>query len=246
MDEAAPIFRFFEKMSREGPGLPAFTKALFEETRERLGVPAGGAPLKAADMGSGSGASALILAEGGADVIAVDIHRPFLDSVEEEAAARGVDVATAQASMLEAPIEAGSLDLIWSEGAVFTVGFDEALAAFFPLLKPGGLCVVSDCAFFQDEVDEAVTAFWAKGYEGMRTVADNLVAAERAGWRFCKAEVLPPAAWHAFYDEADEVIETVRSDPTMADVIAEMEEEAALYRRYGDQYGYVYTVFQRP
>ncbi|XWN31421.1 MAG: class I SAM-dependent methyltransferase [Devosia sp.] len=246
MDETAPIFTFFEKMSREGPGSPAFTKALFEEVRAHIAPSGKDGRLKAADMGSGSGASALILAEGGADVLAVDIHRPFLDSLEQAAAARGISVSTAQASMLEAPVEDGSLDLIWSEGAVFTVGFDAALASFFPLLKRGGFCVVSDCGYFQESLDEAVTSFWAKTYEGMRTVADNLAAAHRAGWRFWKAEVLPAAAWHAFYDESDRVVDAVRGDPSMAGMVEEMEEEAALYRRHGDQYGYVYYVLQRP
>lgn len=250
LDEGPPaaLFTFFERMPRQGPGSVAVTAALLKRIRHRLP-----AHPVAADMGCGSGAAGLVLAEQGVRVRGVDIHSPFLRAFEKSAAAAGVAerVETLSASMLETGWPDAKLDLVWSEGAVFTVGFDAALAEFARLLKPGGVAVVSEATWFEDpaRAPEELRVFWQAGYPDMRTVAGNLAATEAQGWRFLHAERLADEVWESgFYAPMEQVIAEAKGsgDAALQAVAAESETEIALFRRYSAYYGYVTYVLERP
>ncbi len=93
------------------------------------------------DVGCGSGAQTRDLTGFTAGtVIAVDNHQPFLDSI---ASWTGKDslfgrIKTVCASMDALPFEKEQFDLIWSEGAIFIMGFEQGLNAWKPLVKKGG------------------------------------------------------------------------------------------------------------
>ncbi len=240
------LFAFFERMPRQGPGAPEVTRALFDELRAELPAVA-----RVADMGCGSGAAGLVLAEAGAEVIGVDVHRPFLASFERRAAERGVAdrVRTRCADLAASGLAPGSLDLVWSEGAVFTVGFERALAAFALLVTPGGFVVVSENVWLQEAVPAAARDFWAEGYPEMRTVGGALRAAEGLGYRFRAARLLPRWAWERdFYTPMAEVIAEIEAEgpEELRAVAREHREEIALFRRHGDVFGYVFFVLARP
>ena len=225
------FFRFFEAMPREGPGSDETTRELLQAVRPRL-------PREpvAADMGAGSGAATLVLAEEGGQVTAVDVWRPFLGQLEERARARECSerVATVEASMLESGLSPASLDLIWSEGSVFTVGFDKALARFAELLKPGGCLVVSECTWLVDAPPEPARAFWREGYPAMRSVAGNLEAALQAGWRFLEARTLANQVWEEnFYGPKEGLVPRLEGGLDMQPVIEECLQEIEVFRSWG-------------
>lgn len=240
------LFTFFEAMPRQGPGSEVVTRALLERFRSMLPEN----PV-AADMGCGTGAAGLVLADAGVTVTGVDIHRPFLETFERHAAEKGLSdrVSTRLAGMTESGIAPASLDLIWSEGAVFTVGFDTALEAFWHLVKPCALLVVSECVWLQEQVPGVLREFWDRAYPGMRTAGGNIREAETAGYRFIHAEVLPSELWEKeFYQPMEALI--ARQDPDMSSgmraIVNETQDEIALFRQFNHLYGYVFHVFQRP
>ncbi|MCP4319050.1 MAG: class I SAM-dependent methyltransferase [Hyphomicrobiales bacterium] len=249
-DEGPPtaLFNFFERMPRQGPGSATVTAGIFNRVKHRLPE----WPF-AADMGCGSGAAGIVLAENGIRVCGVDIHLPFLHAFEKRAADAGVSdrVETLCVNMLDTGWPKASVDLIWSEGAVFTVGFDTALTEFGRLLKSSGVAVISEATWFQDpsRVPAELRAYWRTNYEGVRTVSGNLAAAEEQGWRFIHAERLADEVWETeFYTPMEQVIADVKSsnDADLKVIAAECETEIDLFRRFNAFYGYVYYVFERP
>lgn len=135
------LFTFFEKMPRQGPGSIKLTNNLLQKFFHLLPPnPIG------ADMGSGSGAATLVLAEKAISVTAVDVHKPFLDELMRKASERKLDhlITPVVASMTDTKIAENSLDIIWSEGALFTVGLENALKYFSSILKKGGVLGFSD------------------------------------------------------------------------------------------------------
>lgn len=240
------IFDFFERMPRQGPGDPSLTRSLLRRFRPLLPT----TPI-AADMGCGNGAAALILAEDGCEVTGVDIHQPFLDDMTRQADAKGLRVKTHQSSMTETGFSDDSLNLIWSEGAVFTVGLENALKAFFPMLKKGGLVALSDCFFFQADTLKIVIKQWKEWDCNLKTVAEGLAIAEQVGFRFLHAECLTPKMWEdSFYRPMEQVIAEIKTDPSSPPDLVDMAErqgfEAEFFRQYNRYYGYAFLVLQKP
>lgn len=243
MSEA--IFRLFEGLPRQGPGSDACTR----EALRRL--PALPASPRVLDLGCGSGRSALVLAEElRTRVVAVDIHQPFLDQLKAAARKRGLkDLIETRCGDMAAPgVPAGSIDLVWSEGALYMLGFEDGLRLWRPLLAPGGCLAVSECSWLCAECPAEAVAFFRGAYPAMAGIEQNLERARAAGFDVIDHFTLPPEAWwDEYYVPLEERMARLApdADPELAAVIAETQREIELYRRYSDSYGYVFYLMRR-
>jgi hypothetical protein len=149
------------------------------------------------------------------------------------------------------PFENGQFDLIWSEGAIFIIGFEKGLGAWKPLLKKGAYMVVSDAAWFEPNPPRELVQWWeTEGYiprtedqlaEQVRNTGLDLVATFRlpeAGW------------WENYYVPLLARIEQLRrtngSDTNCAAILDAFEHEAEMYRNYKCYYGYTFFVMKNP
>lgn len=80
------------------------------------------------------------------------------------------------------PFRSDAFGLIWSEGAIYIMGYDAGLTHWRSLLRPRGWLVVSELSWLTDQPPAAMHACWAEGYPALRDLADNLVAARVLGW----------------------------------------------------------------
>jgi serine/threonine-protein kinase HipA len=242
-DEDA-FFRVYQGLPRQGPGSDACTR---EALRRLPPLPA---EPRVLDLGCGAGRQTLVLAEAlRARVVAVDRHRPFLDQLQATAEQRGlaalIEVVCGDMATIELP--PGSIDLLWSEGAIYLLGFEAGLRLWRPWLAPGGLVAVTECSWLGETRSEELTAFWREAYPAMGSVPDNLARAGRAGFEACDWFALPPSAW--WDDYYTPLLQRIRdlapdADPAQAAVIAETEREIDLYRRYHEAYGYVFYLMR--
>jgi SAM-dependent methyltransferase len=229
------IFEFFAPLVRQGPGSREATLRALAELGPLPARP------RVTDFGCGSGAATRVLAEALPDarITAIDLSDVLLDRLR----ANDPDhrITTRQASMLD-PGEPASLDLAWSEGAIYSVGVEPALRAWAPQLRPRGLAVFSDLVWFEPESTrprEAVE-FWAK--EGL-TVVDESGMRERIaglGHRVRFDVRLEAQAWFDYYAAIEARCAAPSSDPAMRELIAGLEAEIALWRQFGASYGYTF------
>lgn len=243
MDEAiAALVALHDGAPRQGPG----DVAVLDRMIAALGFAPGAGPLRAADLGCGSGATALHLAEAyGAEVLAVDLAAPFLARLAArlaEAPPASGAVSPHPGDMLAPPVAPGALDLIVSEGAAYAVGFAAAMQAWRPLVRAGGGLVVSECVWFGARRPPKAAAFWAEAYPEMGSVADAVARAEAGGWRLKAAERLSPEAWWtSYYDPLAARCDALEpgADGALKAVIAETRAEMALFRATSADWGYV-------
>lgn len=119
------------------------------------------------DIGCGTGVPTLrIAARTGCRLVGVDPDIGALATLRSRARASGLGerLAVCAASASALPFRAGCFDLVWCEGALFVLGFRESLAAWRPLLRPGGVLVAHDEA---GDVPAKTEAARSLGYEVM-------------------------------------------------------------------------------
>jgi SAM-dependent methyltransferase len=241
------LIRIHEGIPRKGPGSDQLARSIIQ--RFACHVPA---DPRMADLGCGNGHSAFLLTELlGGHVTAVDFAPAFIDELRRrlEGHPRAGSITPVTGDMLEPGLVAGSCHLVWSEGAAFAVGIDNALRTWKPLLSPGGILVYSECCWFTPEPSPEVAAFWEKNYPDIRSVGENITRAEGLGYRFLAAEALPREAWWTSYFDPlgarlDEMEAEVEPGSVLQQVISDARWEADLFRRHGDEYGYAFFVLK--
>ena len=238
-DPMAAFFRLHSGLPREAPGGAA-------ETLCALALAAPPAKARIADMGCGPGASAAVLlaALPGAHVTGIDLHAPFVAEAARRAAALGAAdrFAGRVADMAAPPVAPGTLDLIWSEGAVYNLGVARALAAWRPLLAPGGKVAFSDAVWLTAAPPARARAFWAAECPAMTDLPGLRDAVTGAGFRVLGDFVLPEACWDAYYGPLAARCDALAADPAMAEAIAETRAEIAVWTECRGAYGYAFVV----
>jgi SAM-dependent methyltransferase len=242
---ARTFLRFFESLPRQGPGEDRYTLHIFKLL---TGLPP---EPKVADMGCGTGAQTLILAQAGCTVTGIDLHEPFLSILSANARRRGFQerVSTLLCSMDAVPSETGPFDLIWSEGAVYIIGFENGLKSWFQLLKPGGYLVVSEICWLVRDPPEELRKHPAPEIRGMQSVEKNMALVGKAGYRWIGSVLLPHEAWDEFDRHQEELIRAWRGKGLNAveeQVFSDIEKENALFKRYRGTYGDVFFIMQKP
>jgi SAM-dependent methyltransferase len=237
---------------RQGPGSDAETLRALELTR--LDRAAG---LKVADIGCGTGASTLVLARqlAAAEIVAVDLFPEFLEVLAGRAHAAGLAgrIETLAASMDALPFEPESLDLIWSEGAIYNIGFAAGLAAWRPFLRPGGVLAVSEITWLRPDPPEEIRQHWHGEYPEIATASEKIATLERAGYDLRGFFMLPETCWlDHFYDSLAQrlpaFLERHASGPhasEAAEIAAGERREADLYRRYREWFSYGFSIARR-
>src|SRR5262249_59652114 len=108
----------------------------------------------------------LVLArETAGHVTAADRHQPFLDELTRRAARDGL---TARIATVNAPMSAlgfpdAGFDLIWSEGAIYIVGFAEGLRAWRRLLTRNGAIAVTQISWLRPDLPHGARALLSHG-----------------------------------------------------------------------------------
>lgn len=241
------FYKLYEGVERLAPG------SIAETCRALSLLPGLPEQPRVLDVGCGCGAQALVLAEQLAgQIIAVDNHQPFLDNLAREARGRMLrgEVLPQLASMFDLPFAEQSFDLIWSEGAIYILGFAEGLQRWKPLLKSGGYLVLTDMVWLRDDPPQELARYWQENNPNMAKVEQRLVEAEAAGFELVDHFPLPAEAWkEEYYRPLRKQIACMRKElawnETAEKVFAMTEEEADIYDRYGDWYGYEFILLQK-
>lgn len=237
----AALVALHRGLDRLGPGDAAFSISLLES------LPALPPRPRIADLGCGTGATALLLARRfGVRVKAVDAVPEFLATLDARAAAAGlaalVEPIAADMGALNWP--AGSLDLLWSEGAAYALGFARALECWRPLVARGGIAVVSELSWFVADPPREVFEYWRSAYPAVADEDTNAARARAADFEVLDVRRLPPQGWAQYYEPLAARFAAARQDPARATAVAECRREIDLYARYGDSYGYAFYVLR--
>lgn len=240
------FWEIHSELPREGPGDNASTGKAFAMLAELPQAP------RVLDVACGPGMQTLELAKiTNGKITALDTHQPFLDELANRAQQTGVSdrITTLCRSMADMPFATESFDLIWSEGAVYIMGFRAALVNWRKFLTPHGYIAVTEPCWLKDNAPDESKIFWQE-YPDMNTVQNRLHIIGAAGYNTIGYFILPQSAWwNDYYAPMERRLTILRekyqSNKAALTIIAETQNEIDLYRKYSDFYGYVFFVMQK-
>ncbi|MCC5929305.1 MAG: class I SAM-dependent methyltransferase [Cyclobacteriaceae bacterium] len=238
---------FYRRLDRQGPGDDKYTEMAFRLLENLPPEP------KILDIGCGSGHQTLALARiAPCEITAVDVYDGFLRKLKDNASQATLkgSITTLNASMFELPFEDEQFDVIWSEGSIYIMGFENGLQTWKRFLKPGGYLVASEITWLRKDIPGELREFWNAVYDEMGTIVEKLHTIEKSGYQPLAHLTLPEYGWlqnyYALMDAQKEAYlnEYGHVGEARQVVESEMEQEMDLYRKYKDYYGYVFYIMR--
>jgi ubiquinone/menaquinone biosynthesis C-methylase UbiE len=172
-----------------------------------LAAALGTEPKDAVDLGCGTGACALLLAELGHRVRGVDGSSAMLGFARAEAQERGVDVSFIHSTMDDARLEDESADIVTIRNVLWTLENPEgALSLAGRILRPGGMLLVSDGLWYLHRPNDSAREF------GAELPYFNGLSAKDVGAMFARTGFEESGSWADRFD--DHPYGTVYDDKT--------------------------------
>ncbi len=238
------ICEYFSLIERQGPGSPETTvKALgFVDNLNK--------DSRIADIGCGSGGQTMVLAQHAPGTITgIDLFPRFIDLFNTNARKFGVSdrVKGVVGNMDNLPFQEEELDLIWSEGAIYNIGFEWGITEWRKFLKPGGYLAVSEASWFTENRPAEIHDFWMDAYPGIDTIPHKVAQLQQAGYIPVATFVLPEICWtdHFYVKQvaaAEIFLHNHRGNPMAEELVANERHEAEIYARFKNYYGYVFYI----
>lgn len=238
------ICEYFSTVERQGPGSPEVTiKALgfIDHLTNESHI---------ADIGCGTGGQTRVLAQHvPGQITGIDLFPYFIDLFNRKADEHDLQdrITGIVGSMDNLPFQQEELDLIWSEGAIYNIGFKRGLNEWRKFLKPGGYIAVTEASWFTEERPVEIEEFWLDAYPEIDTIPTKVAQLQKAGYIPVATFILPENCWseHFYAPQvaAQEVfLKKYAGNKTAEELIASQRHEVQLYNKYKEYYGYVFYI----
>jgi ubiquinone/menaquinone biosynthesis C-methylase UbiE len=241
------FFEIHQGNLREGPGDSQSTLRALSYLKN---LPANPLIL---DIGCGPGMQTIDLAKNTrGKIIALDNHFPFLEELKRRAESEKMShkISVHKGSMFNLTFKPRSFNLIWSEGAIYLIGFQKGLREWKKFLKKGGYLAVTQIAWFRKDIPKELRQFWTVAYPEIKSVNQYLEIISKVNYRLIAHFPLPDSAWWETYYRAiekkiSELEPKYLNDPAALELIHAEKFEMELFRRYSAYYGYEFFIMQK-
>jgi SAM-dependent methyltransferase len=234
---------------RQGPGGERETQQAI-----KLSGLSGRKGFKVADIGCGTGSSTKVLAHSlECEITCIDLFPQFLDILKQNYATEKWPslLTTVVASMNELPFVKESLDLIWSEGAIYNMGFKKGIQQWRQFLKSGGVLAVSEITWLTTFRPDEINDHWNKEYPEIATASEKIKILEEAGYKLLGYFPLPTSCWlenyynpmrarfEAFIEgHPDSKLEAIQ-------IVKNEKREVELYEKYQAYFSYGFYIAEK-
>jgi len=238
------ICEYFSSIERQGPGSPEVTiRALSfidNLTNES----------QIADIGCGTGGQTMVMANHTSGHIAgIDLFPSFIDLFNINIQKRNLQdrVNGIVGSMDNLPFQNEELDLIWSEGAIYNIGFERGINEWNKFLNTGAFIAVSEASWFTEERPVEIDEFWKDAYPEIDTISNKVTQMQKAGYIPIATFVLPENCWtEHFYapqlSAQKKFLKKYKGNKIAEELVENQRHEAELYYKYKEFYGYVFYI----
>ncbi len=241
------FYELFEALPRGGPGDKESTRRAFNTIPNPPEQPL------ILDIGCGPGVQTIELAKlSKGRIIALDNHQAFLDKLIKKAKEEALldHIVPQNRSMLDMDFEENTFDIIWSEGALYFMGFQNGLKRCRQLLKNGGFLGVTEIVYLVNDPPAPLIHYFEREYPDIKTVQDKIDLIQNERFLLISNFTLPKSSWlDSFYLPMQEQLirlnRKYQGNEIASSIFEEMKNEINLYKKFSDFYGYEFFIMQR-
>jgi ubiquinone/menaquinone biosynthesis C-methylase UbiE len=241
------IYELCEALPRSGPGDNEYTKRAFNS------IPYPPKNPFILDIGCGQGMQTIELAKiANGKIIALDNHQGFLDMLMEQAKKQGFEekIIPQNISMLDMNFEEETFEIIWSEGALYFMGFQDGLKRCHQLLKNKGYLAVTELVYTVPNPPNAVVEYFNSEYPDIKNVAEKIEIIKKEGFNLISNFTLPESAWlNSYYlpieKEIPRLNKKYQGNEVALSIFEGFRNEVNFYKKYSKFYGYEFFILQK-
>ena len=245
-ETASLFFELYSNLPQQAPGSTKCTQEAYGMLPLKVDIP------QILDIGCGTGRQTLDLLEvSSGQITAVDIHPPFIHELNNTIQRKGLKhkLKAQVADMTNLSFEVAQFDIIWSEGAIYQMGFENGLKAWKNFLKPRGFMVVSEICWIKSTIPQEIMEYWQAQYPGITSIKNLVDVSEKMGFDVLSHFTLPEKDWNRnYYLHLSKNLEAFKQKYALNElalsVAKETETEIAMYKKYSDYYSYLFLILQ--
>ncbi|PLW98388.1 MAG: SAM-dependent methyltransferase [Marinilabiliales bacterium] len=238
------ICEYYSAVDRQGPGSEeitlkalSFIEGLTDDSR-------------IVDLGCGTGGQTMTLGKHAPGTITgIDIFERFINLFNAQAEKMNLNnrVKGVIGSMDNLSFKEEELDLIWSEGAIYNIGFERGLKEWRKYLKKDGYIAVSEASWFTESRPAEIEDFWMDAYPEIDTIPNNVAVMQKAGYVPVASFILPEYCWiENFFVPQEKAriafLNKYKGNTAAEEFVANQVHEEKLYHKYKEYYGYVFYI----
>lgn len=243
------IGNFFKGLDRQGPGGDEQTLLALSFIREFLQQKH---KLNIADLGCGTGRATATIAKAlDCHITAIDFLPQMIDGLQERIKKENLEstISPLLGSMDDLHFDEESMDIIWSEGAIYNIGFERGLKEWSKYIKQGGFEGVTECCWLSDKLPSD-TKWFTDNFMEIDTIPNKLAILQHSGYEPIAQFILPNSCWiENYYIPMAKRIEEFAieyKDNSFAEaLLSNLKREIDYYNQFGSLYGYVFFIGQK-
>lgn len=248
MTELELLIDLHRNSERQGPGSKKDTlKAL-----EFIDLPKN-KKIKICDIGCGSGGQTITLAENtNSQITAIDLFPEFLHELNEKSNKYNFKnkIKTLQKSMDELEFNDEEFDIIWSEGAIYNIGFENGIKKWKNFLKKGGFLAVTEITWITNSRPKEIEDFWNQEYPEIDRASNKIKILENNGYSIVGYFYLSQKSWIENYyiplkNKFEKFLERNKSSKLAQKVVNENMKEINLYDKFKEYYSYGFYIAKK-
>ncbi len=238
------ICEYFSSIERQGPGSPEVTNKALSFINNIT------SESHIADIGCGTGGQTMVLAQNTPGYITgIDLFPTFIDLFNSNAVKLNLQnrIKGVVGSMDNLSFQNEELDLIWSEGAIYNIGFERGLNEWRKFLKKGGYIAVSEASWFTEKRPAEIDEFWLEAYPEIDIIPNKIAQLQKTGFIPVATFILPENCWtEHFYTPQimaqEAFLKKYPGNKAAEEFVAYQRHETELYYKYKEFYGYVFYI----